>query len=425
MDSTSYDSIRTNNEEDTQTLCFKPSAVHSLDELRDEIHRIGSNISTVDTKWTSRVDSIQTIGNLICGGILESALGEDFVALLFEIRDGICTQITELRSGITKEICRVLSYLAISIDECRAKHVALKQQAQPLVDYVVPFLVKQTRQTILAISHLSNLALRTIVKRLPLSKALGHLIQNTHAAQQKSVCSRVRCLEYLRIVVEVQPYHRHYLRCHDTDALAAIVEAVTRCVSDPHPSVRLVARQTVWSLAAIYPQRDCAHHILSKISPQNQKYVASEKQSHRLLPPPIGIGHKVDLKMGRNAQQRPKGLTASASTASLHLKSKRALGAASSVMAANAAHNRPRSALPSRKHRLELLKKKKAAAAGAKGRRKKDGGLCHFERPQTAQPRCTPQAVGTKKKRNRETAAHRRRRGAFSAHCAHRRVGRK
>eukprot|EP01084_Bolivina_argentea_P311190 538628_1 len=363
----SYDSIRTSNEEDTQQFSYRSTTIHSIDELRNEMQKIGTNISTVKTNWQTRVQSIQHIGNMIAGGIL-TKYPQDFIDLLFTFRDGICVQITELRSGVTKEIYRVLSYLAISIDDCKSNHVYLKQQIQPFIDYIIPYILKQTKQTILIISHGSNLTVRTIIKRIPIGKSIHHMITNTNVNHQKSTCLRVRCIEYIQIIIETQIYHNHY--CDDA-VMHKITDAIVDCISDPHPSVRYVARQCVWSLNHIYPNHEYSSYILKKISSTNSKYVLSEKMHYKHLPPPIGKGHKVELgtaNKGLNIpQHKQKVIKANPNSRSA----------------------RPKSALPSRTHRLELLKKKKREMAHKlrqkQNDRSNDADIIVFaKRPQTA-----------------------------------------
>ena len=108
------------------------------------------------------------------------------------------------------------------------------------MDYIIPYILKQTKQTILVISHHSNITLRTIIKRIPISKSINHLIQNTNINQQKSVCLRVRCMEYIQILIETQVYHNHYLQRlsmeSNIDFISLINEAIIKCISDPHQS---------------------------------------------------------------------------------------------------------------------------------------------------------------------------------------------
>ena len=384
----SYSSILTNNEEDSQQFSFKGYIINSIDELENEMNKISLNINTIETNWQSRVQSIRQLGNMISGDILNK-YPYKFINLLYDNRDGICKQITELRSGVTKEIFQFLSFLAISIDENK-NDISLKQEIQSFIDYIIPYILKQTKQTILVISHHSNITLRTIIKRIPIFKSIYHIIQNTNINQQKSICLRVRCMEYLQIMIEIQLYHNNYLQLIDNDHnnknyMSLINESIINCISDPHQSVRYVARQCVWSLNKIYPNNKYSSYILSKISSQNAKYVLSEKLQYKMLPPPIGTGHKVELGKNNN-----KGLINSSSTLNIINNNN------NNHNNDNKQQSRPKSALPSRKHRLELLKKKKREMA-AKLRRQKNNNqdnnnnnndiIVFAQRPQTAHAR--------------------------------------
>ncbi len=106
----------------------------------------------------------------------------------------------------------------------------------------------------------------TIIKRIAISKSIHHIIQNTNINQQKSICLRVRCIEYLQIIIEIQKYHKYYLQSMDNDYISSIIETIINCISGPHPSVRFVARHCVWSLNQIYPNKNYQQYILSKIS---------------------------------------------------------------------------------------------------------------------------------------------------------------
>eukprot|EP01084_Bolivina_argentea_P235535 396315_1 len=369
MASSPYNNIRTNNEEDTQQLSFRPTTISSTDELRTEMNKIGTNINTVKTNWKSRVSSIQQIGNIISGGILNKFPSE-FINLLHTHRDGICHQITELRSGVTKEIFAVLSYLVLTIDSNHTNHLFLKQQIQPFTDYIIPYILKQVPQTILIISHGSNITLRTIIKYIPIYKSLNHILINTNITHQKSICIRVRCMEYLQIIIETQTYHNNYLLEID-NIISKIMDIIILSISDPHPSVRYVSRQCVWSLHAIYPNDNYYQYILNKISSQNAKYVQTEKINYKMLPPPVGSGHKIQLNPNRN-----KGLINNKNSNINANNNKKAI--------------RPKSALPSRTHRLALLKKRKKEMALKLQKERNNNNnnnnsdIIIFERPKTA-----------------------------------------
>ena len=315
----SYDMISTSNEEDTIQVTYDDLEfnIKNIDNLTDIMYKISKIISTKNTNWKERVLCLKRIGSIIKSDILKNnEYNRKFISLMYEIRKGLSVQITESRSGITKECCKLLIYLVRYYDFILNDSNSLVN----LIEYLIPYFIKQLSVSILIISHNNNIALRCIIKHVPISnKGLNKIL---NGITNKNAVIRVRCIEYLQIIIEIQnrynnyliklndngfkfnidkssEYNNNFIKDDNLNLFQIILQIVIHGISDAHSSVRIVARRIVWSLNYIYGNNNkynnLSNYILNKISTQHNKIILNEKNDYKPLPASIGQGHKVEF----------------------------------------------------------------------------------------------------------------------------------
>ena len=180
--------FKTTNDEDNHNIVFQSIYIKSTDFIVQEISKIGETLSTVNTNWKERVACFSRI----CGFIANDNVfeNEEYFNALFDglrnIRDGLAIQCAELRSAVVKEACKFLCYLAIRYDnkiknnknENNCTSID-KSKVSDICDFLIPFLLKRLIVSILAISHSTNVCLRTIIKYVPINQAIYAIIDGT------------------------------------------------------------------------------------------------------------------------------------------------------------------------------------------------------------------------------------------------------
>jgi len=183
-----------------------PVRVYTDRSLEKEMAAIAETLRDVTTAdWSRRVVALRRVTCLLKGGANEL---EAFYPCLQTLRLPTCAQVQDLRSGVVKEACRMLALLARG----------LRQDLETFADFVLPVLLK-TQANNAVIRSSGHCGIKQMLRYARVAKSVKSLLDE--AQNSKVVHVRLRCVEYLGMMVAVPAQAAHLEKHGFADAVTS------------------------------------------------------------------------------------------------------------------------------------------------------------------------------------------------------------
>jgi len=177
------------------------------------------------------------------------------------IKDCLAQQLSDLRSSIFREVCRMLVALA----------GGLGYAFEDCMPFFLPILFTRLYVTIKIISSSSDECIRTLLQCTRTPKSLAVLFRG--ATTDSHAIVRSRCAEYLsQYLNQTQKEEVDTL----ADTLSNYTEAVNKCIADSDKDVRSAARMLFAAFEVKWPQQ--ARTLFVSFSPTIQRTIIAEKK---------------------------------------------------------------------------------------------------------------------------------------------------
>ena len=219
---------------DNGIVAVEPVLVDSEANFRQEISQVAAALAPSE-KWDIKMQSLQRLEGLFLGGCSRFP---SVIGLLVDMQDAFRELITDKRSALCRQVCHLLIAAA----------EALQSDIEPLVDPLLPVLLKGTMVTKKVISESTQYCALTLLYRCPAVRSalkLSDLARKEHHGKFREAA--FGCIQL--ILEEWAPGYYE-------SALDAILAAIKKGISDSVPGARTAARNCYhalcrsWELAA-------------------------------------------------------------------------------------------------------------------------------------------------------------------------------
>ena len=219
---------------DNGIAAVEPVAVDSEAALRNEFSQVAAALAPSE-KWDIKMQALQRLEGLFLGGCTRfpSAAG-----LLADMQEVFKALITDKRSALCRQVCHLL----ITASE------ALQSDMEPLVDPLLPVLLKGTMVTKKVISESTQYCALTMLYRCPTVRSALKL--SDLACKEHHGKFREAAFGCIQLILE------EWAPGYYEPALDSVLAAVKKGISDSVPGARTAARNCYhalcrsWELAA-------------------------------------------------------------------------------------------------------------------------------------------------------------------------------
>ncbi|EGD72568.1 hypothetical protein PTSG_00593 [Salpingoeca rosetta] len=231
----------------------EPISVSSDRQLEEDMAQIRAILAKDSIDWEKRRDMVVRLRGLVAGGAASRPV---FLDTLKAMNDAMVTSISDLRSGIVKEACLTIAYIAQSVGNALG----------PFFDIYIPPLLKQAMVNIKVIQTSAQQCIRYIIRNVHYPRTFQRLAEYKVS---RSVAQR-------RLVAEA---HLLVLQSWPTAALAKHAKSIAAylkpSLSEADSVVRSTCRQAYWVLHSNFP--DVATRVFNTLDPKTQKAISSDK----------------------------------------------------------------------------------------------------------------------------------------------------
>eukprot|EP00462_Mataza_sp_D1_P019599 CAMPEP_0175136278 /NCGR_PEP_ID=MMETSP0087-20121206/9187_1 /TAXON_ID=136419 /ORGANISM="Unknown Unknown, Strain D1" /LENGTH=1287 /DNA_ID=CAMNT_0016419017 /DNA_START=72 /DNA_END=3934 /DNA_ORIENTATION=- len=243
------------------TESVSPVPVYCDKELEQHMRTINETCKDVTSfDWKERIAALHRLCGLVAGGA--ASLGS-FLPHLFNLKDSLAVQVSELRSAVCREACATLCFLSRSLTD----------NFEAVADFMLPVLLKLSYVSINVIAESGRKTALTIIKHTRVNKAVGKLLNGT---KETNDALRTACMQYLLLILQVQGEN---LDKH-ADGLESVIK---QTLSDKSGDVRSFSRKCYWAFRELWEQR--ADRLFKGVDTRTQKHIMDEVDSWHMAPP--------------------------------------------------------------------------------------------------------------------------------------------
>ncbi|KAJ4747074.1 CLIP-associating protein [Rhynchospora pubera] len=230
-----------------------PIKVYSEKELIREFEKIASTL-VPEKDWSLRIAAMQRVEALVYGGAMDYP---SFLALLKQLVQPLCTQLSDRRSSIVKQACHLLNMLSKE----------LLGDFEACAEIFIPVLFKLVVITVLVIAESADNCIKTILRNCKVARALPKIADT--AKNDRSAVLRARCCEYALLVLE------YWADAPEIQRSADIYEDLIKCcVADAMSEVRSTARTCYRMFSKTWPER--SRRLFMSFDPSIQRLINDE-----------------------------------------------------------------------------------------------------------------------------------------------------
>eukprot|EP01080_Neovahlkampfia_damariscottae_P008713 gene8713-659_t len=209
-------------------------------------------LKTLKTDWTDRVKAMNIFKNFIDNGATECS---NFMSEFHYLKEPFCVQVLELRSAVVKEITALIAHIAITMED----------SFEPLADYFLPVLLKNTYVTKKIISEPSHDCIKQIITKSKINKSINE-IANSLSNKKSHKVLRQRSIEYINLLLQSKT--TKYFENHVTTIEKAIKDAIEFDNKE-------TGRKAFYEHQNHFPER--SKKFLSSLDKKSQDYVNKDK----------------------------------------------------------------------------------------------------------------------------------------------------
>jgi len=239
----------------------EPLYVNTSRELDDMLRDMQLYFEGKETEqnWMKREESITTLRRILAGNS-PSDFGDQLLAGLRALLDGIIKAVTSLRTSLSKEGCSLVQDIA------RVYGPGM----DPMVELLMQTFVKLTAATKKISSQLANTTVDIIISKVTYNYRLVQHI--SFACQDKNAQPRLYACGWLKTLLNKEAHHKNHVE--HTGGLEVIEKCIKKGLSDANPGVRERMRGTYWTFAAIWPAR--AEAIMNGLDSTAQRLLQND-----------------------------------------------------------------------------------------------------------------------------------------------------
>lgn len=230
-----------------------PIKVYSDKELTREFEIIASTL-VPEKDWSIRIAAMQRVEALVIGGASDYP---SFRMLLKQLAGPLSTQLSDRRSSIVKQGCRLLCFLSKE----------LLGDFEGCAEIFIPVLFKLVVITVLVIAESADNCIKTMIRNCKVSRVLPRIADS--AKNDRNAVLRARCCEYALLVLE------HWPDAPEIQRAADLYEDLIKCcVGDAMSEVRATARTCYRLFAKTWPER--SRRLFTSFDPVIQRLINDE-----------------------------------------------------------------------------------------------------------------------------------------------------
>lgn len=189
--------------------------------------------------WQAREANLNTLRGMIKTNV-HTQYTPDFIIGLKSISEGLLKSLSSLRTTMAVGVCNAFVELS-----------SLGQALDPLIDIILPPLLRMASQTKKIVFQASQAAVSALIKSVPSHPRLLQYI--SVCVEEKTVQARVAGIARLKEFLECHG-QRSKSQIDSGGGLGLIEKALKRSLADASPMVRETAREAFWICSAIWPQ---------------------------------------------------------------------------------------------------------------------------------------------------------------------------
>jgi hypothetical protein len=279
-----------------------PKKLYSEKEYQNVMEKVSTGLVNEDD-WEARIEALRLLQQVAMGDGMEFG---SFPLDLKHMHEKILANIADLRSLVSKEASRTVAVLARRL----GRHFA------PLVELVVPTLLKLILVKIQVVREAAERSLRTVVtaSESGYPRLLPVLVEMT---SNKNALVRRYAIEYMCLAVANWP-----LDSMDGRGLKELHKALVQGVEDADPNARKASRQLFWAMHSHREWKSVMAKAMVKFSSSVQKHINAEGAQpttdlmellnppalpvEGALPPKEEAAADVEGQDGRGAVELPK-----------------------------------------------------------------------------------------------------------------------
>ncbi|KAJ8616826.1 hypothetical protein MRB53_036198 [Persea americana] len=221
-------------ESDVTEKPVEPVKVFSEKELIREIDNIACTL-VPEKDWSVRIAAMQRAEGLVLGGATDFP---SFTTLLKQLVNPLSTQLSDRRSSIVKQACRLLCLLSKE----------LLGDFEACAEMFIPVLIKLVVITVLVIAESAANCIKTMLRNCKVARVLPRIADC--AKNDRSSMLRARCCEYALLILE------YWADAPEIQRSADLYEDLIKCcVADAMSEVRSIARTCYRMFAKTWPER--------------------------------------------------------------------------------------------------------------------------------------------------------------------------
>jgi CLIP-associating protein 1/2 len=261
----------------------EPSYVNTSRELDDIFRDMHAYFEGRESEqnWLKREESMTKLRRLIAGNAATD-FGDQFLAGLRALLDGIIKAVVSLRTSLSKEGCILVQDIA------RAYGPAM----DPMVEILMQTFIKLTAATKKIASNQANTTVDTILSRVTYNtRILQHV---WGACQDKNVQPRLYASGWLKTLLNKEAHHRSHIE--HAGGLDLVEKCIKKGLADANPGVREKMRATYWLFAGIWPAK--AEAIMSGLDATAARLLQNDPNNPKSPKKPEGGGGGVRPGLG-------------------------------------------------------------------------------------------------------------------------------
>ncbi|WAQ93103.1 hypothetical protein PtA15_18A160 [Puccinia triticina] len=188
--------------------------------------------------WQAREANLNTLRGMIKTNV-HMQYAADFIIGLKSVSEGLLKSLASLRTTMAVGACNAFAELSV-----------LGAALDPLVDIILPPLLRMAAQTKKLVFQASQAAVSALIKSTYHPRVLQYL---SACINEKTVQSRVAGISRMK---EFLDFHgqRSKSQIESGGGLGIIEKVLRRSLADASPAVRETAREVFWNCSAIWPQ---------------------------------------------------------------------------------------------------------------------------------------------------------------------------
>jgi CLIP-associating protein 1/2 len=188
--------------------------------------------------WQAREANMNTLRGMIKTNV-HMQYTADFITGLKSISEGLLKSLASLRTTMAVGACNAFVELSV-----------LGPALDPLVDIILPPLLRMAAQTKKIVFQASQAAVTALIKSTYHTRVLQYL---SACVNEKTVQARIAGISRIKDFLDFHG-QRSKSQIESGGGLGIIEKVLRRSLADPSPVVRETAREVFWNCSAIWPQ---------------------------------------------------------------------------------------------------------------------------------------------------------------------------